>query len=1149
MRKAVTGFVQACQFNCQSDNHGNSVPHGLRVIDMPTGAGKTTIAIRLNADFIRDNVFPCVQRIIFISPQNKNVGDPYARLKEALADSASLFEKDCLWLQANYKPLVDNFDKVKNEIPDELRSMLSFKKLESAIHAYNSFENGPSYIEVEKALRKNVDDSDRVFRRDVKRYISTSKGDSKRLYGEEFQWLTSIYPSARVPKSKVIFMSVDKFLLPCDPIVDKPFNFYDPDFLKNTLIFIDEFDASKPVVLGRLIDQSSSKKIDLVTYLTLLWSSLSNKEVPESLERNEQSRAALAKLKTKVKACWHDNRLDYQFKLEDQNGRGKCFLFQSGGVHFVLNNGKRASISVHTDEKRKQNIIRINDKASDSRPFGSLISSLRGILKYSIQTFSMVARNYLNDHNAEANKTNGDRMTLDKAILTVLKLFDLSGNEAIKDMVLRDYHEHDRNKPNRLYRESFYPSGFYYIDFIDDQSHNLTTTFNFCSLDDTPERFMLSLCSSAMVVGLSATGTIDTVTGNYDLEYLKNQLGRSYIPLTDDDKARMASSLSKNERDYPTNVMIMEAKETDEEQLAKLVFADRDHIDDFANYLRYFDPSGNTDSYFQKQRFVRLVLAIKQFIANPDGKVILTLTNNVLKADDCRPFDKKSVVKIVKDLCDELGLNQGIDVYDLHGVGFDSEKDRYKRDIKEGKKAILISSYPSSGTGQNLQYSTEDEAGVSVEKDIDSLYLENPTNILLNLNNYCKSDSQPMTEESLKQYIYQAECLVTRGEISHDYGLKMLENGFRVYSGNRRRDYDNGEYRADSVNNQKAAILIQAIGRISRTRSNKKSHRNIYIDQDIVESVDFQPVADKLLSKEVRDVIAVLPRKENNPEAKLNRWLVEASNRSNEIANTLDKHIKADWSSWSASSMQEWKSLRQWVLAHPTCSAEELKNHPEYYDLYYHYPSGKDNRLYCSSLKSDEVMIGLTKTKKTPACLSESECRLDEIARVPEIRKLFVAKGYALSFESNEFILLPSVYTNIYKGALGEAAGLAVFSACCLRLDEIDDPEKFERFDFALREYDGVYVDFKLWKGEMEGEGEKHLQKAESKCRQIGARQVFIVNVLSDDDDSQNLSSGSIYRVPGLLRRQGESLAIDQTRIIDIFNELTRGGEDDGHHQ
>ncbi len=1149
MRKAVTGFVQVCQSNCQSDNHGNSVPHGLRVIDVPTGAGKTTIAIQLIADFTRDSVFSDVRRIIFISPQNKNVGDPYAKLKEALADSASLFEKNCLWLQANYQPLVDNFDKVKSEIPDELRSKLSFKKLESAIHAYNSFDNDSSYSEVEKALRKNVDDSDRGFRRDVKGYISSFKGDSKRLYGKEFRWLTSIYPSVRVPNSKVIFMSVDKFLLPCDPIVDKTFNFCDPDFLKNTLIFIDEFDASKSVVLWRLIDQSSNKKIDLVTYLTLLWSSLSNKEVPESLERNEQSRAALEKLKAKVKACWHDNRLDYQFKLEDQNGRGKCFLFQSGGFHFVLNNGKDAFINVHTDEKRKQNIIRINDNTTDSRSFGSLISSLRGILKYSIQTFSMVARNYLNDHNAEANKTNGDRMTLDKAILTVLKLFDLSDNEAIKDMVLRDYNEHDRNKPNRLYWESFYSSGFYYIDFIDDQSHNLTTTFNFCSLDDTPERFMLSLCSSAMVVGLSATGTIDTVTGNYDLEYLKNQLRRSYIPLTEDDKARIAANLKKNERDYSTDIMVMEATETDEEKLAKLVFVDYDHIDDFANLLRYFNLSGNNDSSFQKQRFVRLILAIKQFLSDLDGKVILTLTNNALKTDDRHPFNKKSVEKIVKDLCVELGLNQGVDVYDLHGADFDSEKERYKRDIKEGKKAILISSYPSSGTGQNLQYSAEDEAGALVEKDIDSLYLENPTNILVNLNNYCKSDSQPMTEESLKQYIYQAECLVTRGEISHDYGFNMFENGFRVYSGNRRRDYGNDEYRTDSVNNQKAAILIQAIGRINRTRNKKKSHRHIYLDQDIVESVDFQPVADKLLSKDVRDVIAALPKKEIDPESKLNRWLVEASNRSNGIANTLDKRIKADWFSWSASSMQEWKSLRQWALAHPTCSAEELKDHPEYYDLYYQYHSGKDNRLYCSSLNSNEVTIGLSKTKETPACLSESECRLDEIARVPEIRKFFAAKGYALSFEPNEFILLPSVYTNIYKGALGEAAGLAVFSACGLLLDEIDDPEKFERFDFAFREYDGVYVDFKLWKVEMDGEGEKHLQKAESKRQQIGARQVLIVNVLSEDEDSQNLSGGSIYRVPGLLRRQGGSLAIDQQRIIDIFNELTRGGEDDGHNQ
>ena len=70
----------------------------------------------------------------------------------------------------------------------------------------------------------------------------------------------------------------------------------------------------------------------------------------------------------------------------------------------------------------------------------------------------------------------------------------------------------------------FYVNGFRYYDFKDDMSHDTSTKISMCYLDNTPEGFLLTLSNRAMIVGLSATASIDTVTGNYNLAYIKEQL-------------------------------------------------------------------------------------------------------------------------------------------------------------------------------------------------------------------------------------------------------------------------------------------------------------------------------------------------------------------------------------------------------------------------------------------------------------------------------------------------------------------------------------------------------------------------------------------------------------------------------------------------
>ena len=86
---------------------------------------------------------------------------------------------------------------------------------------------------------------------------------------------------------------------------------------------------------------------------------------------------------------------------------------------------------------------------------------------------------------------------------------------------------------------SFYESGFRLFEFIDDDRHRTQTHLNYLQLQSTPEKVLLYLCRRAKVVGLSATGGLPTVLGNYDLRYLRQQLGDRFTALSQDTQAKI----------------------------------------------------------------------------------------------------------------------------------------------------------------------------------------------------------------------------------------------------------------------------------------------------------------------------------------------------------------------------------------------------------------------------------------------------------------------------------------------------------------------------------------------------------------------------------------------------------------------------------
>ena len=143
--------------------------------------------------------------------------------------------------------------------------------------------------------------------------------------------------------------------------------------------------------------------------------------------------------------------------------------------------------------------------------------------------------------------------------------------------------------------------------------------------------------------------------------------------------------------------------------------------------------------------------------------------------------------------------------------------------------------------------------------------------------------------------------------------------------------------------------------------------------------------------------------------------------------------------------------------------------------------------------------------------VSQNDARLDDFLKIPCVRPLFgspvlidfeslpteedlAAIPYAEQFAENTAIMCPTLYHNIYKGALGEVAGTAILRDWGIEVSEITDPDKFEKFDAVTPS--GVYLDFKHWFGSGGIDDMNFIKWAFKKLKAVGGRKAIIVNIL-----------------------------------------------------
>lgn len=113
------------------------------------------------------------------------------------------------------------------------------------------------------------------------------------------------------------------------------------------------------------------------------------------------------------------------------------------------------------------------------------------------------------------------------------------------------------------------------------------------------------------------------------------------------------------------------------------------------------------------------------------------------------------------------------------------------------------------------------------------------------------------------------------------------------------------------------------------------------------------------------------------------------------------------------------------------------------------------------------------------------------------LEELFDSNKYAKEFAKKRYVMSPSLFRQIYLGALGEVVGREIIEReVALDLEELDDVSFYEYFDFKIG---NLYFDFKHW-DEFRTDASKYSQKVKKKLNKVRGAKCFVINIVKRTD-------------------------------------------------
>lgn len=602
------------------------------------------------------------------------------------------------------------------------------------------------------------------------------------------------------------------------------------------------------------------------------------------------------------------------------------------------------------------------------------------------------------------------------------------------------------------------------------------------SLFSTPESILLRLAKNNLVFGLSATARIDRLVNNFDLTWLKKELGKFYFSVGDFEQEiikranqiKFFGSLQNEGRDNQVTVEI--AKEDISDKLSRLIdnevhnqketFGEGDkqkyrtkRIKLFFNTLDWVIQTNNESSNLLFFSSYKPILHLFQKVQKPVRKqyLIEELTNTSLK--NCYSISYNGFDFIV------LFLNaaQGKEI-----ANFDRNKEDYYGLFQQNKPVILITTYASAGNGVNLHYYTNKE--LTQKADFNNIHLLDSPFYYFSTPAF--DDTEQEKQEKIKSNIYHLSKLEKNKIIS--------EKQFKIYLNNiRNADTINALYlkTADALYNR-VATYIQAIGRIERSW-NKVDNQIIRLEREVYNVLeDFCKIDDgnekryrqkylsnlPFYSSNIKQMFECILKQETERKLKISHYqeegLFEVNNKCKEVLQSLvDKLELVRQNKLPADRLQkireEWQLLRKLALGHNFPDFEVKKGkrekllrkykcifHTDYYD-----------HINKSLWVQKETLNIVPRSIQADSSFYEWQLDkiFDKIIQNPILASHFDFKHLEYGFLGNDRFFTPYFYQSILAGAIGEEAVKAIFKREQIKVTEDDiDNSLYELMDLKM---------------------------------------------------------------------------------------------------
>ncbi len=1110
--------------------------NGMILLDSPTGFGKTYNVVQIMKEFIQGTSHQELERIFFVTNLRTNL--PYGDLDKLLSEE----EKKKYFVAKSYEENIFDTWKYlnKNSLPDEVKSSKEFKNLDGDLEILLSLDNNENKIENKsKAINsfhnKIATISEPAFREFLRKtYFYGKSTAEKKKFIEENKWFKILYPICDIEKYKVVFLTTAKYFSPVNTFYRLPFYIHEDDIINNSLTIIDEFDASKKFILNQIVENSLKINVDIIKMFVDIHYILKNLHFPsllskvtkynkEKVEKGEWKTAKeILRINKKLFGKVY-KELNLNLLLKSNNFETKkVFLFNDGNYVTVFNDNSKKHLYLQAD--RSEQLLKIN--ASGYKLDATSVNKMLDKINYCLWHFSnavfYLANNYRFFKNSINKNTDNNQYMPEEAMATIMSIFNLpdESREYLKKLI--SFNDIDiSSDPKQSIRK-----GFQFTEVEDSNYHDLQSLIHQFNFKTTPENLLIEIANKSKLIGVSATASLPTVIGNFDIDYIKKTLGNSYCEIKKEDRERIKNEFAENQKLYTDEIHIKPILIDDVDG-----FTDKEKSQKILNIIykgdilnKYLAKLENekTDQYYF---LIYCKVAYVYYLASKnDVKSTVAFLNRLPRYNDlCLD------IAVLKEMFNDVEVNNNLphinDFY-VQSDNFESEMDEVYEKLALGESCCVITSYQTIGSGKNIQYpiSEYDSERTIVndeerkQKDFEAIYLETPRNLTKKLSS--KSEDK---YKDLALYLFEQQSLYLADKLTYGHYRQNIINGFKKVF------FSDWYLQAYNKNSDmcchSSQLVIQAIGRICRCK-NKNKNIFVFCDKEILsrlKRIDYI-LNDRMFNKEFLELYNL--EQENLPKENIQKL----SQQSKNAFGTITKNAYTVRS--SPQKVRDWISLRDFVLKYPTVGKEYLPD--KYSDLYYIFDN--DTSGYCYTYaKGHNITEFKFDTQEDMSQVSAMDCELPIMLNIPCVKQLFEENGYAKIWRRKKCIMTPSLYNQVYKGALGEVVGRKIMETeLGWTIIDIEDYSKYEYFDYKIKEKN-VYLDFKHWNDFIK-DTPTYVKKIRDKLNKLNGEKAIIINIVKRGEHVAHTNiDGNILQIPYIIDDACNEISQEMIDIIQNF--------------